>query len=128
MASGKTDVHENDVLDHFLRSATVTATSGWLALYSVAPGESAAGTELTGNNYGRIAAGFSAASGGVVVNAGTITFTATGGAWSQIVGHSLMTLETGGTAMYYEDSVAGPTLADGDSHEFDPSDVTVTET
>ena len=128
MASGKTDTHENAVLDHFLRSTTEATKSGFLALFSVAPGEAGGGTELTvANNYARIACGFSAASGGAVNNAGTVTFTATGGAWSAIVGHAIMDAASAGNMLYYEDSVSGPTLDNGDSYEFDPSDITVTE-
>ena len=128
MANGKTDFHENAVLDHFCNGTTKTATSGYLALYSTAPGESAAGTELTGNNYARIACGFGAASGGAVNNAGVVTFTATGGAWLQIVGHAVCDAPTAGNILYFQDSVAGPTLANGDSYEFGVSDITVTET
>ncbi|MCG7984730.1 MAG: hypothetical protein JAY90_18510 [Candidatus Thiodiazotropha lotti] len=128
MASGKTDTYENSIINHFLRGSSQTATSGYLALYSVAPGESSSGTELTGNGYARIAVGLGAPSAGVATNTGTITFTASGGAWSAIVGHSICNASSAGDILMYEDSVSGPTLSDGDSYEFDAADVTVTET
>lgn len=129
MASGKTDTLENEIINHYLRGvATNGPYTAWLALYSVAPTDSTAGTELTGNGYGRIAVALDAPSAGVATNGGTITFTASGGAWSAIVGHSLMSVETAGATLYFEDSVSGPTLADGDSYQFDAADVTVTET
>lgn len=128
MASGKTTAHTALVINHFLRGTTETTKTAWLALYSVAPGEAGGGTELTGNGYGRILVGLGAPSGDSATNTGTITFTAAGGAWLQIVGHALCDAETVGSIQYYEDSVSGPTLADGDSYEFDPADVTVTET
>ena len=129
MASGKVDVIANNVIDHYLRGvATNGPYTAWLALYSVAPTATTAGTELTGNDYGRILVGLSVASGGDSSNAGVITFTASGGAWSAIAGHSLMSLETAGVIIYYEDSVSGPTLADGDSYQFGIGDVTVAET
>ena len=95
---------------------------------SVAPGESTTGTELTGNGYARQAITFGADTNGVTTNSNTITFTASGGAWSQIVGHGICDASTAGNIFFYEDAVSGPTLSDGDSYEFDPADVTVTLT
>jgi hypothetical protein len=131
MASGSTTTLQNNIINHFLRGSSQTATTGYLALYSVAPGEDSAGTELAAaNGYARIAVGLGAPTGGVATNAGTITFTASGGAWSAIAGHAICASDVEATddALMYEDSVAGPTLSDGDSYEFDPGDVTVTYT
>ena len=128
MASGKTDTYENAIINFFLRGQADAATSGYLALFSTAPTETGGGTELTGNGYARIALGLGAPTAGVATNAGTITFTASGGAWSQIVGHAIFDASSAGNMLMYEDSVSGPTLADGDSYEFDPGDITVTET
>lgn len=128
MASGKTNTHEAAVINHFLRGTNETTKTAYLALYSTAPGESTSGTELSGNGYARILVGLGAPTDGVSTNAGTITFTASGGAWSQIVGHGICDASTAGTVQYFQDSVSGPTLADGDSYAFDAADVTVTET
>lgn len=128
MASGKTDTYENAIINHFLRTTSQTATSAYLALYSVAPGESTSGTELTvANGYAREAALLGAPSAGVSTNGTAVTFSATG-AWSAIVGHALCDASTAGNILMYEDSVSGPTLADGDSYEFGIGDITVTET
>ena len=129
MASGKTNDYEGFIIDHFLRGSSQTATSGFLALYSVAPGETGGGTELAAaNGYAREACGFGADTDGVTTNAGEVLFTASGSAWSAIVGHSICDLVSAGNILYYEDSVSGPTLADGDSYRFDAGDITVTET
>jgi len=128
MASGKTDTYENNIIDHFIRGTDETTTSGYLALYSTAPGESSAGVELSGNGYARIAVALGAPSAGVAVNGGSISFEASGGAWSAIDGHSICNALTSGAILMYEDSVSGPTLGDGDKYIFDASDVTVTET
>lgn len=128
MAANKTTYLEDRMLNHFLRNTASTApTTVYLALYSAAPGEAGGGTELTGNGYAREAITFGAPSDGVVNNSNTITFTASGGAWSQILGHAILDASSGGNMFYYE-SVTGPTLADGDSYEFGANDVTVTET
>lgn len=129
MASGKTTTNQANTINNMLRNTQVTATSGYLALFSTAPTEAGGGTELTAaNGYARIAVGLGAPASGVSTNAGTITFTASGAAWAAIVGHAIYDASSAGNMLYYEDTVSGPTLADGDSYEFDPADVTVTET
>ena len=131
MASGKTTTLQNNVIDHRLRgTASSGATTAYLALFSTAPTEAGTGTELTvANNYARIACGFTAASSGATANAAEVLFTATGGAWSAIVGHALYDqAAVGGNMLYYQDTVSGPTLADGDSYKFDAGDIDASET
>ena len=128
MASGKTDAHSLVVLDTYLNSSATTPTTGYIALYSVAPTASTAGTELTvADGYAREDALFGAAASGAATNATAVTFTAAGGAWSQIVGHGILSASTAGLLLYWEDSVSGPTLADGDSYEFGIGDISVAE-
>ena len=129
MASGKTTLNQANTINNMLRNTQVTATLGYLALFSTAPTVGGTGTELAvANGYARIALGLGVPASGVSTNAGTITFTASGAAWSGIVGHAIYNAASTGDMLYYEDTVSGPTLADGDSYEFDPADVTVTET
>ena len=127
MASGMTNDFEGFVIDHFLRGTSQGTTSGYMALYSIAPGEAGGGTELTvALGYAREAVGFGADTDGVASNAGAVTFTAAGGAWSAIVGHSICDASVAGNILMYEDSVSGPTLADGDSYQFGIGDIEVT--
>ena len=127
MASGMTNNFEGYVIDHFLRGSSQTATSGFMALFSTNPTETGTGTELTVTlNYARIAVGFGADTDGVASNAGAVTFTATGGAWSAIAGHAIYDASSAGVMLMYEDTVSGPTLADGDSYQFGIGDIEVT--
>lgn len=129
MANSWSDFLEDEILNHTFRNVTFTSpTTVYLALFSTAAGETGGGTELaTTNNYAREAVAFSAPSpAGTIVNSGTITFTASGGAWLAIVGHSMFDAVTVGNDLCFEDSVSGPTLADGDSYEFGPGDITIT--
>ena len=128
MASGKTTTHEADVIDHFLRGVTKTTKTAYIALYSIAPGEGGGGTELTGLGYARELVGLGAPAGGISKNVGAVTFTAAGGSWSAIVGHAIVDAATLGNIQYYQDTVGGPTLNDGDSYEFSIDAITVTET
>lgn len=79
MASGKTNTHEAAVINHFLRGTNEITKTAYIALYSVAPGEAIAGTELTGNGYARIPVGLGVPADGVSENEAILTFTAAGG-------------------------------------------------
>ncbi len=129
MTTQKTTYLEDELIDHVLRNAAYSSpTTVYISLHSAAPTEAGGGAELTGNGYAREAITFGAPSDGVSANTNTITFTASGGAWSAIVGHAIWDAVSAGNMLYYEDSVSGPTLADTESYEFGAGDITVTET
>jgi len=59
----KTDFLENKIINHVLRNTAYTAPATvYAALFTATPGESSAGTEVTGGSYARQAATFSAPS------------------------------------------------------------------
>lgn len=124
-----TNHFEDRVIQFFFRNNADTDSADanvYLALYSTAPTDSSAGVELSGNGYQRYAITFNDPAGtGTTTNSNTITFTASGGAWSAIAAHGICDAATVGNIMMYE-SVAGPTLADGDSYEFGAADITLT--
>ncbi len=128
MANSWSNYLEAAVLNHVFRNTALTSpTTVYLALFSTAAGEAGGGTELTGNGYARLATAFDAPSpSNQIINTDTETFTASGGAWLAIVGHSMFDAVTVGNDLCFEDSVSGPTLADGDSYEFGPGDITIT--
>lgn len=76
MAGNLSNYLENKLLDHFLATTTYTKpTNVYVGLYTVAPSDSTAGTEVTGGSYARQTAAFSAASGGATSNTGNLDFT-----------------------------------------------------
>jgi len=76
MAGNLSDYLENKLLDHFLGTTSYTMpTPVYVGLYTVAPSDSSAGTEVSGGSYARQTATFSAASGGATSNAANIDFT-----------------------------------------------------
>lgn len=78
MAGSLSDYAENKLLDHVLGTTTYTKPTTYVALYTVAPSDSSAGTEVSnsgGSSYARQAASFSAASGGATSNSSNIDFT-----------------------------------------------------
>jgi hypothetical protein len=76
MAGNLSNYLENKLLDHFLGTTSYTMpTPVYVGLYTVAPSDSSAGTEVTGGSYARQTATFSAASSGATSNAANIDFT-----------------------------------------------------
>lgn len=108
MASGKTDYLENELLDHALRNATWTPPATvYLALYTTAPGEATAGTEVSGGSYARQAVTCGAASGGQVQNSGLITFPTASAGWGTITGAALVDTSSGAcNILYYLDGLS----------------------
>ena len=78
--SAMSDYLENEILDHILSTGAFTMPSNvYVGLSTGSFGDDNSGTELTGNNYSRVSASFSAASGGTTSNSGAIEFAAASG-------------------------------------------------
>jgi alkylation response protein AidB-like acyl-CoA dehydrogenase len=60
MAGSLSNYAENKVLDHVLGTTSYTKPTTYVALYTVAPTDSTAGTEVTGGSYARLAGAFDA--------------------------------------------------------------------
>lgn len=84
--AGLSDTYENRALDWVLVTGTPTRASGtWLALYTTAPTDSTAGTEVTNANaYARQSVTFSAAASGSASNSATVTWPAATGSWGTV--------------------------------------------
>lgn len=75
MPGSATDYLENKLLDHALGTTTFTKPAAvYVGLYTVAPSDSASGTEVSGGSYARQSATFTAASGGSSANDTNIDF------------------------------------------------------
>lgn len=75
MAGNLSNYLENKLLDHFLGTTSYTMPSSvYVALYTVAPTDSTAGTEVVGGSYARQLATFDSAVSGATQNAADIDF------------------------------------------------------
>lgn len=93
--AGLTDAGEAIALDAAL--GVSPAANRWLALYTAAPSESSAGTEVTNANaYARQPVTFAAASGGASSNSATVTWPAATGSWGTVVAVGIVTSATHG--------------------------------
>jgi hypothetical protein len=100
MAGNLTNYLENKLIDHFLGTTSYTMPADvYVALFTVAPGEAAGGTEVTGGSYARQIATFTAASSGATSNDSNIDFTGMPAATTVAIG-IFDALTTGNMLLY----------------------------
>ena len=138
MAGSATDYWEKKLLDHVFRSAALglDATNLWVGLLTGAPSDSAAGTEVAGDAYARVAVnrtgtGWDAATGdspSTTDNSGTISFpTATGDGWGTVTHFGIYDAATAGNLLYWADLTASKAVGAGDTASFAAGALTVTQ-
>jgi hypothetical protein len=118
-----TDYLQNAVINATVRNTSYTSpTTVYASLYSVAPTESSAGTEITGNGYSRQSVTFSAPSLGAAVSNAAVTFTCTTSNWLPVVAFGIMNASTSGNLMYYK-NISSRQINVGDSLVFASGDI-----
>jgi len=114
MAGNLSDYLENKLLDHFLGTTSYTApASVYVALYTVAPTDSTAGTEVTGGSYARQAATFDAASSGATQNDSNLDFADMPAC--TVVAIGIHDASTGGNLLVHGTLTANKSLDAGDT-------------
>jgi hypothetical protein len=114
MAGSASDYLENKLLDHSLGTTTFTKpTTVYAALYTVAPSDSSAGTEVTGGSYSRKVITFSAASAGSTSNNTNIDFNTMPAA--TVVGVAILDASTAGNMLFWGTLASNRTILAGDS-------------
>lgn len=129
MAS-KTDYLENAVLNHVLRNVALTSpTTVYVALYTAAPGESAAGTEVStsGTAYARQAITFAAPSSGSVTQSGDILFPVATSNWGTIVAYAICDAVSAGNILYYSTVTPNKAINTGDQAKIASGSIVVSE-
>lgn len=139
MAGSMTDVFEKKILDHIFRSAALglDATNVWVGLFTGAPSDSAAGTEVTGGSYARAATNrttgstvWNAATGNtpsLTDNAGIITFPTATANWGTVTHFGIFDAATSGTLMYWADLPTSKVVNNGDTASFAAGAIDVTQ-
>lgn len=131
-AAALADGTENSLIDWFFRAQAYTApTAHHVALYTVCPTDSSAGTEVSGGSYARVAvtsslanwagtqgAGTTTASSGTsgtTSNNNAITFAAPTANWGQINCWGSTSAPTGGSIYFYSPLTVPKTVNNGDA-------------
>lgn len=126
----KSDYLENKLLDHILRGTTYTAPATvYSALFTTAPSDSTAGTEVTQatSGYTRVATTFATAASGSAANVSSFTFP-TWAVGVTIVGYALMDTVTfgAGNNLYYT-TITTVAYVTGDQAVVATGGITITE-
>jgi hypothetical protein len=123
MAGSLTNYAENKVLDHVLGTTAYTKPTTHVALYTVAPTDSSAGTEVSGGSYARLAGSFTASSGGASSNDGNLDFTDMPAC--TVVAIGILDNASGGNLLVYGTLTTNKTLDAGDTLRIATGDLDV---
>lgn len=122
-----TDTLETELLDHVFRNAAYTSPATvYAALTTTAPTDSAAGTEVSGNNYARTAITFGAPSGGSISNSAAVTFPTPSGSWGTVTHFEIWDASTAGTRLAWGALTQSESPTSGNTVQFAISALTIT--
>jgi len=136
-----TDYLENKIIDWLLRGQTFTPpATTYVGLFTVAPTDSTAGTEVSVGSYARVAvtsslanwAGTQAAlstsassgTGGTTSNNAAITFPTATADWGTVVAFGLFDASTSGNLLIYANLTASRSVTNGSTASFAASALT----
>jgi hypothetical protein len=132
MAGSKVDAYEARLLDHIFKGGATPALTAlstvYVALFTAAPSDSAAGTEVTGSAYARQAVASAAWTRTVssVSNNAEVAFPTVTTTPYTVVGWAIMDAVTAGNMLYWGDTTS-TVMNVGDVARFAPSGLTITE-
>lgn len=112
------DTFETTTLNWLFTAGAVTRPTAWyIALYTVAPTDSTAGTEVTGGSYARQAVSMSV-TGDTASNTASVEWPEATASWGTVVAAAVMTASTGGTIIAYGALTASKDISSGDVFRF----------
>lgn len=122
-----TNAFETTTLKWLLTTDAVTRPTTWyIALFTSDPTETgAAGTEVSGGSYARVAATFSV-TGDTASNTAGIEFAAATASWGTISHIGIMDASSGGNMLIHAALTTAKTIADGDVFRVPAGDLDVT--
>ena len=126
--SALSDYAENKVLDVLGANATFTAPSAvYLGLSTGSFNDDGSGTEISGNNYARVAVSFGSAASGTMSNDAAIEFAAATGSGFGTVSHwGLFDASSSGNLLVHGSFSASKAIASGDVLKIAVGDLDIT--
>lgn len=125
--SAMSDYLENEILDHILGTGAYTMpTTVYVGLSTGSFGDDNSGTELTGNNYARVSAAFSAAASGTTSNSAAIEFAAATGSWGSVSHFGIFDAASAGNLLIHGAFTTAKTIASGDILKISTGDLDIT--
>jgi|TARA_Y100000033_G_scaffold47993_1_gene54224 hypothetical protein len=125
--SAMSDYLENKILDHILGTTAYTAPSTvYVGLATASFNDDASGSELSGNNYSRVAAAFDAAASGTTDNTSAIEFAAATGSWGTVSHFGIFDAASSGNLLIHGAFSASKTITTGDILRIGAGDLDIT--
>ena len=125
--SAMSDYLENEILDHILGTGAYTMpTTVYIGLSTASFNDDNSGTELSGSGYARVAATFSAASGGTTSNSAAIEFSAATGSWGSISHFGIFDASSAGNLLIHGAFTTAKTIDTGDILKISTGDLDIT--
>ena len=127
--AGFTNFAENLNLTWMFTASTATRPTAWyVALYTVAPGETGGGTECSGTSYVRQSGTFtvSGTAPTQAANSAAIEFPTAGGAWGTIVAAGVFDASTSGNLLAFANLTTSKTIDTGDVLRFNTGTLIIT--
>ena len=125
--SAMSDYLENEILDHILGTGAYTMPSTvYVGLSTGSFGDDNSGTELTGNNYSRVSATFSAAASGTTSNSAAIEFAAATGSWGSVSHFGVFDAASSGNLLIHGAFSAAKAIETGDILKISTGDLDIT--
>lgn len=121
LGGGMSDYLRDALLDHLFGKASFTMPSTYVAVSSTAPASDDTNVTEPGNGYAReqvLAAGWNAASGGVITNNGVIQFNEATGTWSTPSHFLVYDALTSGNLLWFGSIDSPEAIGDQDTLEF----------
>lgn len=131
MAGSFSDTIENQVLDSLLGSGSPATV--YVGLFTVDTNDAGGGTEVSGNNYSRVAVtnnatNWPASSGGAKSNGTAITFATPSGSWGTVVAMGIFDASSAGNLLMWADLDVDKPVTSGDVVTFGVGDLDVSLT
>jgi hypothetical protein len=121
------DYLENEILDHILSVGSYTMpTAVYVGLSTGSFNDDNSGTELSGSNYSRVAATFSAASSGATSNSAAVEFAAATGSWGSVSHFGVFDAASSGNLLIHGSFSVAKTIANGDILKIPTGDLDIT--
>lgn len=125
--SAMSDYLENEILDHILGTGAYTMpTTVYVGLSTGSFNDDNSGTELTGNNYAREVATFTAAASGTTSNSAAVEFNAATGSWGLVSHFGIFDALSGGNLLIHGAFTTAKTIGNGDILKIPTGDLDIT--
>ena len=125
--SAMSDYLENEILDHILGTGAYTMpTTVYVGLSTASFNDDNSGTELTGNNYAREVATFTAAASGTTSNSAAVEFNAATGSWGTVSHFGIFDALSGGNLLIHGAFTTPKLIANGDILKIPTGDLDIT--